>query len=202
MADIFPTGYFAAARFLKQLSPTDATSTVAVVIGCGPVGICAIVSALTMVRKVYAIDPNAARLEEAQKLGAIPISAGENAVEVIKKATDGRGADVVMEVVGRRDALMTALELVRPWGQISSVGVHTETLDVPGSLLYGKNVTLAFGRCPVRSIFEDALEVLVSEQEKVRFLCGTVMKIEDVEEAFRMFESGNVHKIVFDMSQL
>ena len=202
MADIFPTGYFAAARFLKQLPPAEANSTVAVVIGCGPVGICSIVSALTMVKTVYAMDPNAARLEEAAKLGAIPISTTEDAVSIVKKATDGRGADVVMEVVGRSDAFNTALDLVRPWGYVSSVGVYTETLDLPGPVLFGKNVTLAFGRCPVRSIFEEALNVLVSEQEKIRFLCGTVMKIEDVEEAFRIFESGKVHKIVFDMSRL
>jgi threonine dehydrogenase-like Zn-dependent dehydrogenase len=141
------------------------------------------------------------RLAEAEKLGAIPLPADGDAVEIVKKATNGRGADVVMEVVGRRDALMTALELVRPWGQISSVGVHSETLDLPGPLVYGKNVTLAFGRCPVRSIFEEALAVLVSEQENVKFLCGVVMKVEDVQEAFRIFESGKVHKIVLDISQ-
>lgn len=200
MADIFPTGYFAAARFLKDLSPEDAESTVAVVIGCGPVGICAITSALTMVKTVYAIDPNAERLAEAEKLGAKPIPAGVNPVEIIKAATNGRGADVVMEVVGRKAALLTALDLVRPWGQISSVGVHTEVLDIPGQLMYGKNVTIAFGRCPVRSIFEEALDVLVQEQEKVKFLCGLQMNIEDAEEAFRIFESGKVHKVVFSMS--
>lgn len=38
MADIFPTGYFAAARYLKDLSPEDRKTTVAVTVGCGPVG--------------------------------------------------------------------------------------------------------------------------------------------------------------------
>ena len=42
-------------------------------------------------------------------------------------------------------------------------------------MLYGKNVTMAFGRCPVRSIFEDALKLLVQEQKKVAFLCGKTM---------------------------
>jgi threonine dehydrogenase-like Zn-dependent dehydrogenase len=39
MADIFPTGYFAASRFLKGLTPAEAASTICAVIGCGPVGI-------------------------------------------------------------------------------------------------------------------------------------------------------------------
>ena len=200
MADIFPTGYFAAARFLKDLSPADRSSTVAVVIGCGPVGICAIVTALTMCKTVYAIDPVAERVLEAEKLGAIAIPPGADAAEIIKKATDGRGADVAMEVVGRKVALMTALNLVRPWGKVSSVGVHTEVLDIPGASLYGKNITLAFGRCPVRSIFEDALDVLVKEQDKVKFLCGTKMKLEEAPEAFKLFEQQKVHKVLFELA--
>lgn len=38
--------------------------------------------------------------------------------------TDGRGADVVIEVVGLSPALKMGFELLRPWGVISSVGVH------------------------------------------------------------------------------
>jgi threonine dehydrogenase-like Zn-dependent dehydrogenase len=46
MADVFPTGYFAASRFLKDLPKAQQEDTVAVVLGCGPVGICAIASAI------------------------------------------------------------------------------------------------------------------------------------------------------------
>lgn len=95
MADIFPTGYFAAARFLKNLNERDRKEFTAVVVGCGPVGICATAAALTMVDTVYAIDSVPERLEEAKKLGARVINLNDNPVEKIKAATDGRGADVV-----------------------------------------------------------------------------------------------------------
>lgn len=42
----------------------------------------------------------------------------------VRAATDGRGADVVLEVVGSSSALRLAFELLRPWGTISSIGVH------------------------------------------------------------------------------
>uniref|UniRef100_A0A0B7KSZ3 Alcohol dehydrogenase-like N-terminal domain-containing protein n=1 Tax=Bionectria ochroleuca TaxID=29856 RepID=A0A0B7KSZ3_BIOOC len=74
MANIFPTGYFAAARFLKDLTPRDREDYTTIVIGCRPVGICAITSALTMVKTVYAIDSVPERLTEAEAIGAIPIS--------------------------------------------------------------------------------------------------------------------------------
>ena len=199
MADIFPTGYFAASRFLKNLPERDREEFTTVVIGCGPVGLCAITSALTMVKTVYAIDSVQERLDEAEKIGAIPINLNDNPAEKIKAASGGRGADVVLEVVGHTDAFMLAFDMIRPWGQISSVGVHTEQLPLNGLLCYGKNVTMSFGRCPVRSIFEDALEVLVKEQKKVAFLCGKTMSLEDAPQAYKDFEARKVLKIIFKM---
>jgi threonine dehydrogenase-like Zn-dependent dehydrogenase len=199
MADIFPTGYFAASRFLKDLPDRDRREYTAVVVGCGPVGICAITCALTMVDTVYAIDSIPERLAEAEKIGAKVINLNDNPVEKIKAASGGRGADVVMEVVGHADAIQLSFDLIRPWGQISSIGVHTEMFNLNGLLLYGKNVTMAFGRCPVRSIFEDALKLLVQEQKKVAFLCGKTMSLEEAPQAFKDFEARKVHKIVFKM---
>jgi threonine dehydrogenase-like Zn-dependent dehydrogenase len=65
-------------------------------------------------------------LAEAEKFGAKVINLNNNLVPKIKAATEGRGANVVMEVVGQADALLFALDLTRPLGQISSIGVHTE----------------------------------------------------------------------------
>ena len=63
---------------------------------------------------------------------------------------------------------------------------------------YGKkNVTMAFGRCPVRSIFEEALALLVEEQNKVSFLCETTMSLEDAPQAYKGFEQRKVLKVVF-----
>lgn len=124
MADIFPTGYFAASRFLKNLNERDRKEYTVVCVGCGPVGLCAITSALTMVNTVYAVDSVPERLAEAEKLGAKPINLNDNPLQKIKDATDGRGADVVMEVVGHADAFQLCFDMIRPWGQISSIGVQ------------------------------------------------------------------------------
>ena len=202
MADIFPTGYFAASRFLKNLPQRDRDEYTVAVIGCGPVGICAITCALTMVSKgrVFAIDSVPERLAEAEKIGAKTINLKDNVVEQIKEASGGRGADVVIECVGHSDAFLLGFDMIRPWGQISSIGVHTEKFEVNGLLLYGKNVTMAFGRCPVRSIFEDALKLLVQEQKKVAFLCGKTMSLEEAPQAYKDFEARKYHKIVFKMA--
>lgn len=92
--------------------------------------------------------------------------------------------------------MQLCVDIVRPFGSISSVGVQTETVALEGPVLYGKNVTIAWGRCPVRGIFEEALETLGNVQDKVLFLCDCSMKLEEAEEAYRLFNDRKVHKVL------
>jgi threonine dehydrogenase-like Zn-dependent dehydrogenase len=104
-----------------------------VVIGCGPVGLCAIINAEDYQPKhLLAVDSVPSRLDLAKSLGAEPWNFQtdrEGLGRRIKELTDGRGADVVIEVVGLSPALQTSFELIRPWGVISSVGVHNAEVN-------------------------------------------------------------------------
>lgn len=155
MADILPTGYFAASNALKGLSAEDVRDSVVVLIGCGPVGLCALVAALEYAPKaILAVDGIPSRLDRAKNMGAEPwnyLQAGDGLAARVKELTGGRGADVVIEVVGHSSALETAFELLRPWGTISSVGVHNGVIPWSGNQAYGKNLRIQMGRCPVRS---------------------------------------------------
>ncbi len=158
MADIAPTGYFVAENAYKMLNETERKNeTIAVVIGCGPVGLCAVTAAKQFFTKVYALDMIPDRLEEAKKHGATDafnLSDGDDVAEKIKALTGGRGADVALEVVGAAPALYTAISLVRNFGVISSCGIHTQPVTIKGLDLYNKNLRFQFGRCPVRAVFE------------------------------------------------
>lgn len=100
LGDIFSTGYFCAENGFSALQNQASEEAVAVVVGCGPVGIMAVVGVIDLgCKTVYAVDSIPERLELARKFGAIPVHLTEGKpVEVIKKATNGRGADVVLEV--------------------------------------------------------------------------------------------------------
>ncbi|KAI5816808.1 chaperonin 10-like protein [Pyronema omphalodes] len=205
MADIFPTGFFAAKNAFASLPASKHSSSVAVVIGCGPVGLCAIVAALEYKpKKLFAIDSVASRLQQAAELGdiVVPLNfAGEGGVEAVKaailEATENRGADVVMEVVGLSPALRTAFEIVRPFGMISSVGVHNAEIPITGNEAYGKNVKIQFGRCPVRAMFDEALPVLAKNQDKLKFMTNVVEPLENAVEMYKLFDEMKVQKVVF-----
>jgi len=96
MSDILPTGYFGAD--LAEITDGD---TVAV-FGCGPVGLCAIVSAkLLGAGRVFAIDSKPDRLEKARELGAECINFDrEPPVETLQRLTGGIGPDRAIDAVG------------------------------------------------------------------------------------------------------
>ena len=74
------------------------------VIGCGGVGVAAIVgSALAGATKIIAVDINAKKLEAASRMGATHTvnSSEADPVAAIQELTDGNGADVVIDAVGR-----------------------------------------------------------------------------------------------------
>ncbi|KAI9150601.1 zinc-type alcohol dehydrogenase-like protein [Paramyrothecium foliicola] len=202
MADIFPTGYFAASNALAKVKPEVARQSVVVVIGCGPVGLCALTAAVEYGPKVIlAVDGIPERLATAKSLGAEPwnyLTAKEGLYERIKELTDGRGADVVIEVVGHSSALEMGFEILRPWGTISSVGVHNGAIPWSGNAAYGKNLTIQMGRCPVRSIFSDALQLLEKKQHLLNFMTETVMPLSDAVKGYDLFDAGKVHKVIFD----
>ncbi|EPS42676.1 hypothetical protein H072_3305 [Dactylellina haptotyla CBS 200.50] len=181
--------------------PSDATF---VVLGLGPVGICALVALQSFNPKnVFVIDSVESRLELAASLGAQPLNfvshfGGIGGIKKhIQDATEGRGADVVVEIVGSSNALRFAYDLVRPWGGISSIGVHNAELPFSGAEMYAKNLKLQFGRCPVRSVYDEALELLKSHHQKLSFLTNNFMDLSDAVVAYEKFDKAEVQKVIF-----
>lgn len=82
---------------------------------------------------------------------------------ICRAATEGRGVDKVLELVGSPSALDLAVELVRPGGTISSCGCHTET-GLKVVKLYDKNLTLKSGRCPARHYMDRLLPLVRSNK--------------------------------------
>jgi len=168
MSDIFPTGYYGAMRAVSSFQQPPKTGirpfglasqqervpvgsafpqqpisdAVYVCLGCGPVGLCAILTAHAKgVRTIFAVDSVDDRLAEAAKLGAIPLKLGTDDIPaMVLKATDGRGADAVIEVVGNKAALRSAFDLLRPCGTLSSLGFNQDELPFTALECYSKNL--------------------------------------------------------------
>ncbi|MDX2137640.1 MAG: NAD(P)-dependent alcohol dehydrogenase [Chloroflexota bacterium] len=105
-----------------QIKPGD----IAVVIGAGPIGMVTALAALAGgCSQVIMTDVQQPKLDLAATLGPItPVNvAKENAVEVVKKLTDGWGADIVFECSGNEKAAAGVFELIAPAGRVVLVGL-------------------------------------------------------------------------------
>jgi len=134
-------------------------SEVAVVIGCGTVGLLAVLEAKRRGATVFAFDPNSSRSREAKSLGAQAFDQQTEFTDQLFAATRGLGATSVMEVVGLPDAQKLAYESVRPGGTIATIGCHcTPHFSFRPSDVYDKNLTYRSGRCPARSYMEPVFD--------------------------------------------
>lgn len=96
------------------------------VIGCGPIGLFAILFArLFGAARIFALDVAPGRLALAEKVGATNlIHPGEtDAVRSISDATHGRGVDVTLEVSGAGGALKSSFGYLRKGGRMVLMGL-------------------------------------------------------------------------------
>ncbi|KAK7439006.1 hypothetical protein VKT23_017712 [Stygiomarasmius scandens] len=210
----------------EPLRASDRVLNLAIV-GLGPVGICAVVSLLDMLSRIedpdvkfriVAIDPNESRREKMMKVyniipdeakakgkGEFVVMGIEEAKEDVKAKTENIGCTGVLEIVGSPSALSLSYDLVRPFGAIVSVGVHgNKDMPYKGVQLYNKNVSFDFGRCPARSMFPMAVEVLVKRQDVFgqigtpTSLIDKIVPFKEAKEIYEEFDKGRVGKVLFD----
>lgn len=183
--DILATGFYCAER--AELTPEGTY----VLIGCGPVGLMALLAARQLgAQAIYAVDAVPSRLAQAQAWGAIPLNyQQEDVVEYVQQATQGRGADAVMEAVGSASAGRLAYEILRPGGSISSVGVHTSPgLAFSPTEAYDKNLTFRIGRCPARAYMPRLLPLIREKADDLQALLTHQAPLQQGATAYTLFD--------------
>ncbi|MFV0434878.1 MAG: S-(hydroxymethyl)mycothiol dehydrogenase [Leucobacter sp.] len=174
------------------------------VIGCGGVGTAAIAGAqLAGATTIIAVDIDDAKLEQAKRFGATHTvnSREQDAVEAIRELTNGFGADVVIDAVGRPETYKQAFYARDLAGRVVLVGVPTPEMQLELPLLdvFGRGGSLKsswYGDClPSRDF-----QMLIDQYKLGRLdLDGFVTErvgLGDVEEAFGKMAGGNILRSV------
>jgi propanol-preferring alcohol dehydrogenase len=143
LSDAALTPYHAVKRSLGLLVP----GSTAVVIGVGGLGHMAvqILAALSPAR-IIAVDTSADKLVLAREVGADEaVSVGEDAAEAIQELTRGRGAELVIDMVGAEDTLALAAKIVRFESHLTVVGLAGGTFQFGfGALPFECQITLPY----------------------------------------------------------
>jgi S-(hydroxymethyl)mycothiol dehydrogenase len=174
------------------------------VIGCGGVGSAAIAgAAIAGARTVIAVDIDPRKLEWAKRFGAShTVNAREtDPVQAIKDLTDGFGADLVVEAVGRPETYRQAFDARDLAGRLVQVGVPTPemTIELPLIELFGRGGSLKsswYGDCLPSRDFPILIDLYLQGKLDLDGFVTETIGINDVEEAFHKMERGEVLRSV------
>jgi S-(hydroxymethyl)mycothiol dehydrogenase len=174
------------------------------VIGCGGVGDAAIAgAALVGARRIIAVDTDNTKLDWARKFGAThTVNAGElDVVKTIQDLTDGFGANVVIDAVGRPETWKQAFYARDLAGTVVLVGVPTPDmrLDMPLLDFFSHGGALKsswYGDCLPERDFPTLIDLYLQGRLPLDEFVSERIGLGDVEEAFHKMHAGKVLRSV------
>jgi S-(hydroxymethyl)mycothiol dehydrogenase len=174
------------------------------VIGCGGVGDAAVLGAsLAGARTIIAVDVDDRKLEWARQFGATHVinSREVNPVEAIRELTEGNGADVVVEAIGRPETYEQAFYARDLAGTVVLVGVPTPDmrLDLPLLDFFGRGGSLKsswYGDCLPSRDFPMLVDLHLQGRLPLEKFVSETIELGAVEEAFAKMQRGEVLRSV------
>ncbi len=152
------------------------------VIGCGMIGMGAIVRASLRGATVIAVDLDDEKLELARKVGATYVinSKTENVHERMLQLTDGLGADVVIEAVGSPVTYVMAVDEVGFTGRVVCIGYAKSPVEFQTKLFVQKELDIRGSRNALPADFRAVINYL---QTGVCPIDKLISRIAEPEEA-------------------
>jgi S-(hydroxymethyl)mycothiol dehydrogenase len=174
------------------------------VIGCGGVGDAAIAGArLSGASKIIAVDTDQRKLDWAKDFGATHtvLASDGDVVEKIRALTDGFGADVVIDAVGRPETWKQAFYSRDLAGTVVLVGVPNPsmTLEIPLIDIFGRGGSLKsswYGDCLPSRDFPVLTDLYLQGRLPLEKFVSEEIALADIESAFRKMHRGEVLRSV------
>jgi L-iditol 2-dehydrogenase len=168
-----------------------------VVVGAGPIGLLTLLAArLRGAGSIVITDRSAHRLAVARSLGAdltIDVTA-QDPVDLVLAATDGRGADAVLEAVGIGATAVQSLRVARSGGQVTWIGNSAPTAELPMQELVTRELTLR-GSYGFREEFEQAADALAAGMIDVGRIIERLAPLDEGSDLFRELGAGELDAV-------
>lgn len=185
----------------SRIRPGDAV----LVEGPGPIGILSAQVARAQGGQVIVSGINRDaehRLPLAQELGFDTLNVEVDDCQAVREErTEGGGYDVVIDTTGHPSGLTTAVEEIKPGGQIVLVGLTGSTKLAYADIVRGE-IDIQCSYASTIDDFERSFELIRSGAVDVESIIDERFSLQDVEEAFEAFRAGKTVKPVFDISEL
>ena len=186
-----------------SLVPIPPNST-ALVLGAGTIGLL-IQQALRVAgcSRVFVADVDDTRLKLSRELGATAtLSAGPGLSSEVLKLTDGVGADIAVEAVGRTETVVAAIDNVHKGGKVVLVGNIAPEVTLPLQKVVSRQILLQ-GSCASSGEYPRAIELLSSGAIRVKPLISAIAPLDEGPQWFeRLYgHEPNLMKVILQPGQ-
>lgn len=171
-----------------------------VVFGGGPIG--TLISMVCRHRgaRVKVVEINPFRIELLESLGFDVIGPDRDTRRTVAEWTDGAGADIAFEVTGDPAIVPVLTDVVRVWGSISVIAIHSEPVTINLYPVFARELKLIGSRLYTRGAWEEAIRLLASGLDVAPLVTRHIPLDaiqQGMEEALR---GGPVMKILIDVA--
>jgi threonine dehydrogenase-like Zn-dependent dehydrogenase len=152
---------------------------------------------------VIGVTRSADKRALAERLGAdLTIPGGDRVVERVRDATEGRGADVIVETTGVLSSLSDGINMVRAGGRLLLFGIFTvKEGALPFYDLYFKELSLINARVAKSEDYPGAMSLVERGMVRLDPLVSDIMPLGQLGKAIGMLGSaggGQRMKIIMD----
>jgi 2-desacetyl-2-hydroxyethyl bacteriochlorophyllide A dehydrogenase len=142
---------------------------------------------------VIGITRSAEKRELALRLGAdLAVAGGEEAIRKVREATEGRGADAVVECTGMLPVLSDGIHMARSGGRLLLFGIITAKQgELPFYDLYFKELALINARVAKSEDYPNSIALVQRGTVRLEPLVSHIMPLGELKAAIGMLGSDN-----------
>ena len=167
------------------------------IVGAGTIGLGLSVALRARgVNRIFALDKISEKLELIASFGATPVNVDrEDAVAVVRAATEGRGADGVFEAVGAGATVLAAYNLTASGGTLVLIGNLAKEFTLPLQGVTGNETTIRGSYGFTKSDFAEAVAIVADTSIPLRRMISGSCSLAETPEVMTRLARGELNAI-------
>jgi len=148
-------------------------------------------------RPIIGVTRSAEKRALAETLGAdVTVAGGDGALQRVRDATEGRGADVIVETTGALPSVAAAIDMARAGGRLLLFGIITAREGaLPFYDLYFKELALIGARVATSEDYPDSIALVERGIVRLEPLLSDVMPLEALKQAIDLLGTDNAQRM-------
>jgi threonine 3-dehydrogenase len=181
--------------------PSEVATAAVAVLGCGPIGLFAVgIARACGARQVIAVEPNEFRQGLAKQMGAdlVVDPTREDPVAAVLEATEGHGAEVVLEMSGVPAVIDQGTRMLGRGGRMSLLGLPSEpvTLDLTDQVIFKEGRLFGVTGREIFRTWQQTTTLLATGMVDPGPVITHRFSLDRFEEAFEAMASGRSGKVI------